>query len=43
VLIEQNDEWLDSRRYLAEESLALVLADVDQQSGEVIAGVQAAA
>ena len=27
LLIEQNDEWLVSRRYLSEESLALVLAD----------------
>src|SRR5204862_6990960 len=26
LLIEQNDEWLVSRRYLSEESLALVLA-----------------
>ncbi len=27
LLIEQNDEWLISRRYLSEESLALVLED----------------
>jgi transposase-like protein len=27
LLIEQNDEWLVSRRYLSEESLALVLAE----------------
>jgi transposase-like protein len=29
LLIEQNDEWLVSRRYLSEESLALVLGDPD--------------
>ena len=29
LLIEQNDEWLVSRRYLSEESLALVLGDHD--------------
>jgi len=43
LLIEQNDEWLVSRRYLSEESLALVLADHDQQAEEVIAELQAAA
>ena len=33
LLIEQNDEWLVSRRYLSEESLALVLGDhgVDEE------------
>jgi transposase-like protein len=31
LLIEQNDEWLVSRRYLSEESLALVLDDVDEE------------
>jgi transposase-like protein len=32
LLIEQNDEWLVSRRYLSEESLALVLSDdVDEE------------
>jgi transposase-like protein len=37
LLIEQNDEWLVSRRYLSEESLALVLADCgDQQAEEVL-------
>ena len=40
LLIEQNDEWLVSRRYLSEESLALVLADSPE---EVIAELQAAA
>ena len=29
LLIEQNDEWLVGRRYLSEESLALVLDDRD--------------
>jgi len=29
LLIEQNDEWLVSRRYLSEESLPLVLGDHD--------------
>ena len=43
LLIEQNDEWLVSRRYLSEESLALVLADHDQQAEEVIAELHAAA
>jgi hypothetical protein len=27
LLIEQNDEWLVARRYLSQESLALVLDD----------------
>jgi putative transposase len=37
LLIEQNDEWLVSRRYLSEESLALVLDDrtVDANEEEV--------
>jgi putative transposase len=44
VLIEQNDEWLVSRRYLSEESLALVLEDVDRQEPEeVIAELPVAA
>jgi len=29
LLIKQHDEWLVSRRYLCEESLALVLGDHD--------------
>ena len=29
LLIEQNDEWLVSRRYLSAESIALILADTD--------------
>lgn len=37
VLIEQNDEWLVGRRYLSEESLALVLEDQGDQGREVVA------
>lgn len=44
LLIEQNDEWLVSRRYLSEESLALVLDDrVDDAQEEVVAELQPAA
>ena len=44
LLIEQNDEWLVSRRYLSEESLALVLGEQPQAEGqeEVVAEVHAA-
>ena len=45
VLIEQNDEWLVSRRYLSEESLALVLDDPDAEAStreEVVGELQAA-
>ena len=47
LLIEQNDEWLVSRRYLSEESLALVLgtgAQLEAASAaeEVLAELQAA-
>ncbi len=43
MLIEQNDEWLVSRRYLSEESLALVLDDVQATlQEEVPAELQAA-
>jgi transposase-like protein len=43
VLIEQNDEWLVSRRYLSEESLALVLDDNNaRHEKEVVAELQAA-
>jgi transposase-like protein len=41
MLIEQNDEWLVCRRYLSEESLALVLEDQGDQPKEV-AELQAA-
>jgi len=34
MLIEQNDEWLVCRRYLSEESLALVLEDQGDQGKE---------
>ena len=43
LLIEQNDEWLVSRRYLSEESLALVLDDTGTEQQEVAAELQAAA
>ena len=43
LLIEQNDEWLVSRRYLSEESLALVLDDSATEQQEVTAELQAAA
>jgi hypothetical protein len=42
VLIEQNDEWLVGRRYLSDESLALVLEDPTDRQPEVIAELQAA-
>jgi putative transposase len=43
LLIEQNDEWLVSRRYLSEESLAAVLDDTETEQEEVTAELQAAA
>jgi putative transposase len=42
VLIEQNDEWLVSRRYLSEESLSLLLRDAGTEPEEVVAELQAA-
>ena len=36
LLIEQNDEWLVGRRYLSEESLALVLEDQGDEESEVV-------
>jgi putative transposase len=42
LLIEQNDEWLVGRRYLSEESLALVLKDQGEEGREVVGELQAA-
>jgi transposase-like protein len=42
LLIEQNDEWLVSRRYLFEESLALVLEDQGEEEREEVAQLQTA-
>jgi putative transposase len=42
LLIEQNDEWLVCRRYLSEESLALVLEDQGDDDREEAAQLQAA-
>lgn len=41
VLVEQNDEWLTCRRYLSEESMALVLAGPIEDADEV-QGLEAA-
>lgn len=41
MLIEQNDEWLVCRRYLSEESLALVLEDQGDEGREEVAQLQA--
>jgi putative transposase len=41
LLVERNDEWLVSRRYLSEESLALVLEDQGDE-GKEVAELQAA-
>jgi putative transposase len=42
LLTEQNDEWLIARRYLSEESLALVLEDQGEAGREEVAELQAA-
>jgi transposase-like protein len=42
LLIEQNDEWLVSRRYLSEESLALVLEDQGEEDREEVAQLHTA-
>jgi len=42
LLIEQNDEWLVSRRYLSEESLALVLTDEGDEDREEVRELEAA-
>ncbi|MDQ3102359.1 MAG: transposase, partial [Actinomycetota bacterium] len=41
MLIEQNDEWLVCRRYLSEESLALVLEDQSEEDREEVVALQA--
>lgn len=41
MLIEQNDEWLVCRRYLSEESLALVLEDQGDEQREEVVQLQA--
>jgi len=41
MLIEQNDEWLVCRRYLSEESLALVLEDQGDEGREEVPHLQA--
>ena len=41
MLIEQNDEWLVGRRYLSEESLALVLEDQGDEHREEVVQLQA--
>ena len=43
LLIEQNDDWLVGRRYLSEESLAVVLARPTNGSGIVEVGALPAA
>src|SRR5947209_7950575 len=42
LLVEQNDEWLVSRRYLSAESLALVLVDEDERDPKEVATLNAA-
>ncbi len=42
LLIEQNDKWLVSRRYLSEESLALVLEDQGDEGREEVAQLHTA-
>ena len=42
MLIEQNDEWLVCRRYLSEESLALVLEDQGDNEPQEATELQAA-
>jgi putative transposase len=42
LLVEQNDEWLVSRRYLSAESLALVLVDEDEREPKEVPTLEAA-
>lgn len=41
MLIEQNDDWLVCRRYLSEESLALVLEDQSEERREEVVELKA--
>ena len=40
LLIEQNDEWLLTRGYLSQESIALVLEDQGEESGSEVAALE---
>jgi putative transposase len=42
LLIEQNDEWLVTRRYLSAESIALVLEDQGEENPEEVQSLEAA-
>lgn len=40
LLVEQNDEWLLTRTYLSQESIALVLEDQGGKSGSEVAALE---
>jgi hypothetical protein len=40
LLIEQNDEWLLTRGYLSQESIALVLEDQGDEGGSEVAALE---
>ena len=40
LLIEQNDEWLLTRGYLSQESIALVLEDQGDGDGSEVAALE---
>ena len=40
LLIEQNDEWLLTRGYLSQESIALVLEDQGEETGSEVAALE---
>ena len=42
LLVEQNDEWLVSRRYLSSEAIALVLEDEGDDRKEEVRELQEA-